>query len=119
MEDLEIWQDGRHLTKLIYTATKTGPFSKDFALKDQIRRASISITSNIAEGFERSKNKQFLYFLSIAKGSASEVRSQLYVALDEEYVDQKTFDILYEQVSRSINKIGGLINYIESKHRSK
>ena len=119
MEDLEVWQEGRYLTKMIYDITKRKAFSKDFALKDQIRRAAISITSNIAEGYERYSDKQFLYFLSIAKGSTSEVRSQLYVALDQEYIDPDKFDVLYQNASRTINKIGGLNHYLESKPKSK
>ena len=81
-EDLEVWKEGRWLTQSVYEVTKNGRFSQDYALRDQIRKASISITSNIAEGFARNSNKQFLYFLAIAKASASEVLSQLYVALD-------------------------------------
>ena len=117
-ENLEIWQDGRMLTQLIYALSNKGDFSKDFGLKDQIRRASISVTSNIAEGFERKSNKQLLQFLYYAKGSAGEVRSQLYVALDEGYINQEIFDQAYEQASKTINKIGGLIHYLE-QHPSK
>lgn len=116
-EDLEIWQDGRVLTQIVYRLSKEGAFAKDFALRDQIRRACISITSNISEGFERSSNKQFLYFLSIAKGSASEVRSQIYVAFDEEYISREEFNQLYEQASKTISKIGGLMHYLNNlKH---
>ena len=116
-EDLEIWKEGRLLTQSIYAASRDGSFSKDFALRDQIRRAALSITSNIAEGFERESNKQFLYFLSIAKGSASEIRSQLYVAFDESYIDQSKFDELYQQSSKTIRKIGGLIHYLQKSHK--
>ena len=112
-EDLEIWQEARILTKSIYAASKNGEFARDFGLKDQMRRASVSITSNIAEGFERNAKKQFRYFLKIAKGSAGEVRSQLYVALDENYIGKKDFEQLYRQVSKTISKIGSLINYLE------
>ena len=118
-EDLQAWQEGRHLTQMIYAASKGIKFSRDFALRDQIRRAAISITSNIAEGYERNSDKQFCYFLSIAKGSASEVRSQLYVALDEAYIDRQKFDTLYEQASRTIGKIGGLIHYLERRKKLK
>ncbi|MEM8488229.1 MAG: four helix bundle protein [Bacteroidota bacterium] len=114
MEELEVWQDGRKLTNMIYAITKKPAFSTDFALRDQIRRAVISITSNIAEGLERSSKRQFLYFLKIAKGSANEVRSQLYIALDQGYINQDTFQEVYEQASRTISKIGGLIYYLES-----
>lgn len=106
---------GRELTKSIYLITNQGDFAKDFALKDQIRRAAISVISNIAEGHERNTNKQFIHFLSIAQGSAGELRSQLYVALDEKYISQTTFDELHEQASKTINKIGGLMKYLQ-KH---
>lgn len=76
-EDLEAWKGARALTGSIYAVTGTGAFSRDFALRDQIRRASISIVSNIAEGFERDGDKEFLQFLSMAKGSCGEVRVQL------------------------------------------
>jgi len=82
-EDLESWKKARTLTNEVYKATTAGNFVRDFALKDQIRRASISILSNIAEGFERGGDKEFLQFLAVAKGSCGEVRAQLYIALDQ------------------------------------
>ena len=85
---------GRELARAIYRISRQDAFARDSALRDQIRRAAISITSNIAEGFERSNNNEFLRFLSYAKGSTGEVRSQLYVALDEGYVTQQHFDTL-------------------------
>jgi four helix bundle protein len=93
-EDLEIWKEARHLTREIYTLSKAPQFSRDYGLRDQMRRAAVSIMSNIAEGFERGGNQEFVQFLYIAKGSCGEVRSQLYVALDQDYVDQKTADSL-------------------------
>ncbi len=85
-EDILAWQKARELTQLVYRASRKGEFAKDFALRDQIRRAVISITSNIAEGFERGGTKEFVQFLGHAKGSCGEVRSQLYIALDEAYL---------------------------------
>jgi four helix bundle protein len=82
-EELQAWQKARELTCEVYRATRAGAFSRDRALRDQIRRAAISVTSNIAEGFERNSSVAFAHFLSIAEGSAGEVRSQLYVALEE------------------------------------
>lgn len=82
-EEIDAWKQARELTCEVYRVSRRKAFSKDFALRDQIRRAAISISSNIAEGYERDSRKAFLHFLSIAKGSAGEVRSQLYVALDE------------------------------------
>jgi four helix bundle protein len=88
-EDLEIWQLARRLTQEIYTLGRTPKFAKDYALKDQMQRAAVSIMSNIAEGFERGGNQEFVQYLYVAKASCGEVRSQLYVALDQEYVDQE------------------------------
>src|SRR5216684_4253257 len=93
-EDLEVWKEARRLTQRIYQLTKNENFSKDFALRDQIRRAAVSIMSNIAEGFERSGTAEFNQFLATAKGSAGEVRAQLYVALDQGYLEHDFFDRL-------------------------
>jgi four helix bundle protein len=90
-EDLEAWKLARALTGLIYNVTGIGNFSRDFALRDQLRRASISIVSNIAEGFERDGDKEFIQFLSMAKGSCGEVRARLYLALDRDYFTQEQF----------------------------
>jgi four helix bundle protein len=95
-EEIEAWQFSRELAKQIYEATKQGPFAHDYGLKDQIQRAAVSIMSNIAEGFERGGNKEFMNFLGIAKGSCGEVRSQLYVALDQGYIDQAQFEGLVQ-----------------------
>ncbi len=111
-EDIESWQLARRLTKEIYTVSKRNGFEKDFGLQNQIRRASVSILSNIAEGFERNGNKEFLQFLSVAKGSAGEVRAQLYVALDQEYIDQQTFDSLVALTENISKKINGLMFYL-------
>ena len=107
-EDLIAWQKARHLTKRVYGITKTGEFSKDFGLKEQIRRASVSVMSNIAEGFERGGRSEFHHFLVIAKGSCAELKSQLYVALDAEYIAPDVFKILYELASEVSRIVGGL-----------
>ena len=99
-EEIEAWQLGRELTKLVYQATRNRDFSRDFGLRDQIQRAAVSITSNIAEGFERRSPAEFARFLLIARGSAGEVRSQLYAALDLGYIDDETFKSLYRLASR-------------------
>jgi four helix bundle protein len=91
-EDIEAWQKARRLTRDIYAISKDGAFSKDFGLRDQIRRTSVSIMANIAEGHERSGTGEFVQFLSMAKGSAGEVESHLYVALDLGYLDKSTFE---------------------------
>ena len=104
-EDLVAWQKARVLTSKIYSATRLGSFSKDFGLTDQIRRAAVSIGSNIAEGFERGNNKEFLVFLGVAKGSAGEVRSQLHTAYDVSHLSAEQYSFLLnmsEEVSRLI-----------------
>jgi len=111
-EDIEAWKKSRKLTMDIYSITKMNGFCKDFALKNQIRRASISVMSNIAEGFERSGTSEFIQFLSIAKASAGEVRSQLYIALDQEYITQKVFKDLNSLTNEVSNLIGGLMKYL-------
>ena len=95
-EEINAWQNARELVKDVYAMTGSGDFSKDYGLKDQIQRASISICSNIAEGFERRGNKEFINFLWIAKGSAAEVCSQLYNARDLGYITDKGFKVMYD-----------------------
>jgi four helix bundle protein len=111
-EDIEAWQKSRQLTKQIYRISRTGLFARDFGLRDQIRRASVSIMSNIAEGYDRSGTGEFIQFLATAKGSAAEVKCQLYVALDEGYINDSTFDDLSKLVTEIGNMIGGLIGYL-------
>lgn len=108
-EDLVAWQKARALTSKIYAVTRIGQFAKDFGLTDQIRRAAVSIGSNIAEGFERGNNKEFVTFLGIAKGSAGEVRSQLYTAYDAGYLSDAEITELVG-LSKDVSKlINGLI----------
>ncbi|MDZ7804372.1 four helix bundle protein [Thiohalophilus sp.] len=103
-EDLIAWQKSREMAAAIYKITGEGNFSKDFALRDQIRRAAVSVMSNIAEGFERKGSKEFHQFLVIAKASCAEVRSQLYVALDVGYINNSMFERLYD-ISVEVSKI--------------
>ena len=112
-EDLEIWKDARALTRAIYQLTKDPKFSKDFGLRDQIQRAAVSILSNIAEGFERGGNQEFIQFLYVAKGSCGEVRSQLYVAMDQGYVDPKLVDDLLTSLKRLSIMIKHLIDHLK------
>lgn len=115
-EDLEIWKEARRLTGEVYRLTKDSTFSKDFDLSRQIQRAAVSIMSNIAEGFERGGNQEFAQFLYIAKGSCGEVRSQLYVALDQSYATQKTC----EELTKSFRRLSIMIsNFIAYLKRSK
>lgn len=102
-EEIVAWQKARILTKRVYEATADGKFSRDFGLSNQIRRASVSIMANIAEGFGRRTNKDFANFLVMAHGSAAEVQSHLYVALDLDYMSQEAFQELYalvDEISR-------------------
>ena len=112
-EDIAAWQKARQLTKEIYRLTSQKEFSRDFALKDQIRRASVSVMSNIAEGFERSGTGEFTHFLTTAKGSAGEVRSQLYVALDQAYVTPDIFSTLNLTVTEISKMLAGLMDYLK------
>jgi four helix bundle protein len=112
-EDLEIWKDARALTRGIYQLTRDSKFSKDFGLRDQIRRAALSIMSNIAEGFERGGNQEFIQFLYVAKASCGEVRSQLYVAMDQSYVAQKDCEELTKSFRRLSIMISNLIDYLK------
>ncbi len=111
-EDTKAWQEARSLTNLIYKISSTPSFSKDFGLKNQLRRASVSIMANIAEGFDRKTDKEFTNFLSYALASASEVKSHLYVALDQGYLPQETFDDLYNKASTVSKIITGFMKYL-------
>jgi four helix bundle protein len=103
---MQAWQKARELTAGIYDLTRTGEFAKDYALRDQIRRAAISVMSNLAEGFERSSRQEFHQFLSIAKGSCAEVRSQLYTALDAGLIDNEEFSKAMACAESTANLIG-------------
>jgi four helix bundle protein len=114
--DLDAWKAARELTKLVYLATRDTAFAKDFGLRNQIRRAVVSIMANIAEGFGRSGSVEFIQFLAIAKGSACEVNSHIYVALDQGYISQSEFDRVNELAERTINLIGGLMKYLQQSN---
>ena len=113
-EDIEAWQMARELTKAVYAISNLGAFARDFGLRDQIRRASVSIMSNIAEGFEHGGDKEFFQFVSLAKGSSGEVRAQLYVALDAGYIDQLTFNRLSDMATQINRMLAGLMKYLRS-----
>jgi four helix bundle protein len=113
-EDLAVWQEARKLVREVYAATQSGRFVKDFGLRDQVRRAAVSVMSNIAEGFERGGNKEFSHFLYLAKGSAGDVRSQLYAALDLGYVEQKSFDQLCNLAGSVSRQLSGFIKYLNN-----
>jgi len=114
-EDLDIWKESISLVKEIYHITSEGQFNKDFSFKDQIRRAIISISSNIAEGFERNNNNELIRFLIISKGSIGEARSQFFIALEIGYISQEKFNDLNKKLKNLSKKIGGFINYLKQK----
>lgn len=111
--DIEAWKKGRELRKAIYKYSRTGEFARDFALRDQIRRGAQPITSNIAEVFERGGSREFIQFLSDAKGSCGDVRDQLYTALDESYLAEQDFRQLYETSLESSRLIAGFMKSLQ------
>jgi four helix bundle protein len=112
-EDSPVWKDARVLAQKIFEQTQRDGFYKDFSLKDQINRAIGSVMDNIAEGFERNGNKELIQFLSIAKGSAGEVRSQLYRAKDRGYLTADEFDKTIEHILDISKQLSGLISYLK------
>lgn len=114
-EDLIAWQKARELTWRVYEVTGKGAFSRDFGLRDQMRRSSVSIMANIAEGFERARQSEFHQFLSIAKSSCAELRSHLYVAHDATYVDNRTFDDLMHIAQEVSLILGGLRSAVQRR----
>jgi four helix bundle protein len=112
-EELETWKEARRIAGEIYRLTRNSKFTRDFGLSGQIQRAVVSIMSNIAEGFERGGNQEFIQFLYIAKGSCGEVRSQIYVALDQSYLEQEKADELVNSLKRLSTMISNFINYIK------
>jgi four helix bundle protein len=106
-EDIKAWQMARQLTRQVYELSDAGTFSRDFGLRDQIRRAAVSSMTNIAEGFDCESDKEFARFLEIARRSAVEVQSLLYVALDVGHIDEKTFQTFYDQAFSVKRLIGG------------
>ncbi len=114
-EEIQAWQTARQLTNLVYDFADLSAFAKDFGLKDQIRRASVSVMSNIAEGFESHTQALFINYLGRAKASAGEVRSQLYIALDKGYITQEQFNEAYELADKASRQIYRFMVYLESQ----
>lgn len=112
-EDIEARKASHEVAKIIYEMSKKEPFCRDFAFVNQIRRAALSVVSNIAEGFERDGNKEFLNFLAIGKGSCGEVRAQLYVAFDQNYIDESMFRHTSEKLIEVSRRISGLMRYLQ------
>ncbi len=114
-EELEVWQTARTLTTRVYEHTRQEPFSKDFGLRDQIQRAAVSVMSNIAEGFESRTQSIFIDHLGRARGSAGEVRAQLYVAYDQDYLSDADFEATYDLADKASRQLFRLIQYLKSK----
>ena len=114
-EDLEVWQKAKELTNLIYSLSSSGAFARDFSLQDQMRRAAMSIMSNIAEGFESQTQALFIQFLSRAKGSAGELRAQLYIACDQNYITAAEFQSAFSLAELCSKQLASLIRYLESQ----
>jgi four helix bundle protein len=114
--DLDAWKEARSLVNSIYKITKSDNLVKDYGLKDQIQRASVSVMSNIAEGVAASSNVEFIRFLKIARRSSNEVQSLLFVLLDQKYINKDNFDIMTEQARKVSQIINGLIRYLKKKY---
>ena len=111
-EDILAWQKARSVTALVYELTGNGTFSRDFGLRDQLRRASVSVMANISEGFGRRSDKEFANFLNMAHGSAAECQSHLYVAFDLKYVSEKDFHDLYKSIDECSRMLIGLSHHL-------
>ncbi|MBU4480673.1 four helix bundle protein [Patescibacteria group bacterium] len=118
-EELNIWKQALSITKLIYDFTSKKEFSRDFGLRDQIRRAVVSISSNIVEGFEKNNNNEFIRFLKIAKGSAGECRNQLHIALAVNHITSQEFAKANNDLESLAKQIGAFISYLETKRKNK
>lgn len=116
-EDLEIWKLSLKITKDIYDLTSRGKFARDFGLRDQIRRAIVSVSSNIVEGFEKNNNNEFIRFLKIAKGSIGETRNQLYISLEICYITKEDYDRTNADLEQLAAKTGRLTAYLEKERK--
>jgi len=114
-ENLEYWKAARQLTHEVYIATREGKISKDYAMKDQIRRAALSTMNNIAEGFARFSKKEFMRFLDISQSSAAEVKSMLYLIKDLDYIEEKKLNDLHQQIDKTRRLTRGLIKYLKQR----
>jgi four helix bundle protein len=115
--EINSWKKARLLTTQIYTLTNTGPLRRDFGLKDQMRRSAVSVMSNIAEGFGRGGNREFIHFLSQARGSVLELETQITIALDVEYINEDQHEVLADSCQTIKKLIGGLIRYLQKSDK--
>ena len=118
-EELDVWQRSREFANLIYSFSKSGAFSRDFALRDQIRRTAVSIMSNIAEGFESSTQQTFIKYLGYAKASAGEVRAQLYIVKDQGYISEEDFDKALEMAGICSRQLSRFVQYLNNQPNSR
>ena len=116
-EDIQAWQTARELTNLVYALTNQTGFNRDFGLRDQIRRAVVSVMSNIAEGFESRTDVQFINYLGTARASAGEVRAQLYIAHDQGYLKDEEFNETYALAEKCVRQVARFISYLEANPR--
>ncbi len=116
-EDIEAWKKARELTKIIYEVTSQGKIAADFSLRDQLRRASVSVMANIAEGFEREGNKEFRQFLATAKGSVGEVKALLYVALDAGLTSSEQVQQLMAMADEASRLLAGFLRYLKASDK--
>ncbi len=116
-EEIQAWQTAREMTNSVYALTNQAGFNRDFGLRDQIRRAVISVMSNIAEGFESRTDVQFTNYLGMARASAGEVRAQLYIALDQGYLTKEKFEEMYALAEKCARQISRFISYLEANPR--
>lgn len=114
-EEMKVWQDSRKLSQQIYSITKSKDFIRDFGLRDQIQRASVSVMSNIAEGYERDSNRELIRFLNYSKGSVGEIRSLLYVAFDQEYITKDQFIELKDAATVISIQVANFIKYLQKR----
>jgi four helix bundle protein len=113
-EEITAWQRSRELTKKIYSLTNTEIFNRDWGLRDQLRRAMVSVTSNIAEGFDCGSNKEFVRFLNMSRRSLSEIQNQLYVALDQNYIQEMDFNYAYSESEEIRRMLTGFAKYLKN-----
>lgn len=118
-EDLNIWKLSIEIVKDVYDFTSKGQFAKDFGLRDQIRKAAVSISSNIVEGFEKNNNNEFIRFLRISKGSSGETRNQAYIAFIINYITREEFEKINSKLEKLSEQIGKFISYLEQKRKNK
>jgi four helix bundle protein len=116
-EDIESWKTARQLTNSVYAQTNQTGFNRDYGLRDQIRRASVSVMSNIAEGFESRTDAQFINFLGMARASAGEVRAQLYIALDQKYITEEQLNETFSMAQTCARQIANFMKYLETNSR--